>query len=357
MSLALSELMSGFLDLIEAVPVISIADDGSNNTKIVDSGLTIYGDDYFVDWWVYVTSGNAKGDMRMIESFIKLTGTIDPYVDFSAAVAGGNRFEVHKYNPDTIKRCINDALASIVTRPDPRTGRKHKLYRKIVFTDLGHSLLLNDAASGQPYIDVYDVTLFYKGQKITISDNNRSEDAEIKDAVSDIKLELTAKLTNSYDTTKNAQVYAKSAAYFNLGGTIGEARVTGVFTQADRNSQRKRQVGWQVIHDPDCPRMIYFPSSISVDSGTWIIEAVGSFERLSSPSDICSIDDGKVNVLYAEAAYHLYSKLANDISAGDTVRLEALAQKYRNMVDIDFRGQWMPLPREHISLKTDSDYD
>ena len=101
MTIALSVLMSGFEDFIEALAVVSDADAGSNATKIVDASLSIYGDGYFNDWWIYVTSGDALGDIRRVEAHTFADTTLDPFVDFSAVVAAADDYELHKNNPDS----------------------------------------------------------------------------------------------------------------------------------------------------------------------------------------------------------------------------------------------------------------
>jgi len=356
MTIAYSTLQLGFLEFIEAVAVESIADTGSNATKIVDTALSIYGDGYFDDWWIYVTSGSAEGDIRQIETHTKSTTTLDPYVDFSAAVANTDTYELHKHNPDSVMRSINDALKSLTNRPDPRTGRKNKLYRRIAFTDLGHSLLTSNADAAQADVVVADGTLFFAGQVLDISDDDATEEVTIE-SISTNTLTMTAVLANSYTTAASAKVFAQSGKYFNVGATLGNSRITGVFLRADSTSQRNPYREWMVVYTSAGVKQIYFPTAVSVDDQTWIVEAIGALESVSTPTSTVTIDSGKVDLLYAEAAYHLYRRFSDDISAGDYGRQEALSQKYKTMVDIDYRGMYMPLPRERISLITDSDAD
>jgi len=352
MSIAFSTLMSEFLEFLEAAPVISEADAGSNATKIIDAALSIYPDGYFdADYWIYVTSGLAEGDIRRIETFDQPTTTLDPYVDFSAAVAAADDYEIHKHNPDSIKRAINDALVSIYK--DER-GRL-RLYRKIVFTDLGHSLLSGDAAAAQADVAVADGTLFFVGQKLTIKDDNSSEDVEIESIAADT-LTMTANLANAYATADNAEVYAKSGKYFNLGATIGDARVTGVFLQADSTSQRKRQTDYELIISSAGAMQIYFPTAVSVDDQTWVIEAAGRLESVSDPTDTVTIDSERTKLLYAEAGYHFYRRQTALVSAGDTRRLRSLSLSYKDMVNKDFRHLWMSQTQDVMSIKTDGDY-
>ena len=347
MTIALSTLMTGFEEFIEAIAVESNADAGSNATKIIDAALSIYGDGYFADWWIYVTSGDAEGDIRQVETFDQGTTTLTPFVNFSAAVANTDTYELHKNNPDAIKRSLNDALLSIYP----------KLYRKIVFEALGQDDLASNANSGQAEVEVTDDTLSFVGQKVTVKDDNASEDATIEsiDAATN-KLTMEDNLTNTYTTAANAKVVAKSGQYFNLGATIGDARVTGVFLRADSTSARKLQTGFRIIHSLAGERQIYFPSSaVSVDDQTWIIEAMGKLEEVSDPADTITLEDRQLKLLYSETAYHFYLRQANDISSGDTERLLALAKEYRRRVYDDFRSLWMPQPIEVADISTDGD--
>lgn len=358
MTIAYSTLQTGFLEFIEAVAVVSTADATSDATKIVDAALSIYGDGYFDTWWAYITSGLAEGDIRQIETYTLVGTILDPYVDFSAAVANGDTYELHKHNPDSVMRAINDALVSLNNRPDPRTGRKNKLYRRIVFNDLGQDDLANNAAAAQAEVEISDDTLFFVGQKVTVKDDNASEDATIESiAAATNKLTMEDNLTNAYTTAASAEVIAKSGKYFNVGATLGNSRITGVFLQADSTSQRKPYREWSVVYTSAGVKQIYFPTAVSVDDQTWIVEAIGALEVVSAPASTVTIDSERVDLLYAEAAYHLYRRFSDDISVGDFERMEALSQRYKNMVDLDYRGLWLPLPRERISLTTDSDYD
>lgn len=352
MTIALSTLMTGFNEFIEALEVESVADAGSNATKIVDAALSIYGDGYFNDWWIYVTSGGATGDIRQVETYTKVGTILDPYVDFSAAVAAPDTYELHKNNPDSVKRSINDAIISLFSSP-PRP----KLYRKIIFETLGQDDLAEDANSGQPVVEVSDDTLFFEGQEVTVTDDNASEDLTILSiAAATNKLTMTTNLVNAYTAAADAKVVAKSGKYFNLGATIGDARVTGLFIKADEHSTRQRVTGFEIIESPTGERQIYFPShTISVDDQTLIIEAIGKLEELTTPASTITLDARRVNLLYAEAAYHLYDKQANEISSGDWDRLKALAANYRRKVYDDFRGLWLPMPVEVADISTDGD--
>lgn len=356
MTIQFQTLQQGFLEFLEAVPVISVAGSGSGATKIVDTALSIYGDGYFDDYWVYVTSGDAVGDIRQIATFTNADTTLDPYVDFSAAVANENTYEIHKHNPSSVQRAINDALVSLVSRPDPRTLRTHKLYKKIVFESLGLSLLASDATSGQPDVIITDGTLLFEGQEVTVKDDNHSEDATIK-SISSNTLTMEKNLTFSYATDDNAKVVAKSGHYFNLGATIGLARVSGVFVRADATSKRTPFADFNIITSQAGDRQIYFPSSKSVDNQVWVIEAMTNLEQLTEPTDPVTVDDHRVMLIYAEAAYHLFMKQAQLVSVGDATRLLMFATTNRDRVDVDLKGLWMPLPQERISLKLDSDYD
>lgn len=348
MTIALSTLLTGFEEYIEALAVESTADAGSDATKIVDAALSIYGDGYFNDWWIYMTDGLASGDIRQVETYTLVGTILDPYVDFSAAVAVDNTYELHKHNPDSIKRSINDALLSIYP----------KLYRKIVFESLGMDDLANDTvAPPQPVVEVTDDTLFFVGQKVTVKDDVASEDAIIKSIDSGAnELTMEKDLTKTYTMADHAKVVAQSGKYFNLGATIGNARVTGVFIKTDEHSTRKRVTGFEIIESLAGERQIYFPGSgVSVDDQTWIIEAMGKLEELTIPASTITLEDRRVNLLYSEAAYHFYLRQSNDISAGDIDRLIALAREYRRRVYDDYRSLWLPRITEFADITTDGD--
>jgi len=346
--------MAGFNQFIEAVEVSSVADATSDATQIVDAALSIYGDGYFNDWWIYMTNGLASGDVRQVETYTLVGTILDPFVDFSGVVAVGDTYELHKSNPDSVKRSINDAIISLFSAP-PRSKR----YRKIVFETLGQDDLENNAAAAQAVVEVSDDTLFFVGQVVSVEDDNDSEDATIEsiDAATN-KLTMEDNLTNAYTTAANAKVVAKSGKFFNLGATIGNTRVTGLFVKEDDESTRKRITAFEIIQSLAGDRQIYFPDhTISVDDQTLIIEARGRLEAVlaSTPAGTVTIDAERVDLLYAEAAYHYYLRQAREVSSGDIERLMALARDYRRQVFDDFRHLWMPRITEYADLTMDSD--
>jgi len=340
MSIKLSTLLDDFCDFIADRVVSGVADSGSTTT-LVDAALNIYGDGHFEDYYIYITSGNAKGDVRRIQTFTKASGTVEPYVDFSAAIAAGNTYQIKKTNTQDAKDAINDAIVSIYP----------KLFRKIVFESLGLSLLTSNASSGQKNVIVADATLFFAGQGVTIADDNASEDATI-DSINATTNTLTMEdnLTNAYTTAANAKVTADSGHYFNLGATIGQARVAGVFVRPDSTSKRMPFTECEVIQSLDGDRQLYFPASKSVDDQTWIIEAKAKLEAVSDPDDTITLEDRRVKLLYAEVAYHFFHRQANLVSAGDQRRLRALALDYRDQVGTTFRNLWMAKPVERADL-------
>lgn len=354
--ISLATLMAGFNKFIEALPVQSTADTGSDATKIVDSALSIYPDSYFDNvWWIYITSGSASGDKRLVQTFTKSSTTLVPYVNFSAAVANGDTYEIHKHNPDEVKASINDAITSLWAMPPAPW-----LFKKVVFESLGLSLLTSNAALGQKNVIVADESLFFVGQILTISDDDGSEDCTIASInATTHTLTMEDNLTNAYATAKNAQVVAKDGKYFNLGATIGEGRITGVFLRADSTSKRKRYTAFNVIQSEAGVGQLYFPSDISVDDQTWIVEAIAPLGELDAPTDTITLEEHRVKLLYVMAAYHLYGRKANDISSGDVDRLEALAVKYATQATTIYKHLRMALPREfaHLSYDSDSDSD
>ena len=338
MSIALSSLLSEFCAFIGDTPVESVADSG-DATELVDALLAIYGDGWFAEHYIYITSGDASGDDRRIQTFTKLTGTVEPYVDFSAAIGAGDTYQIKKTDTTQAIQAINDAIISLFTG--------YRLYRKIAFEDLGEDDLAANADAAQAEVEITDDTLFFVGQKVTISDSADSEDAEIESiATATNILTMTAVLTNAYTTARSAKVTAKSGQYFNLGATIGNARVTGVFIKLDETARRSQYPSCEVITNSSGVRQLYFPTSISVDDKTWVIEAIDKLEAVADPTDTITIDDRKVKLLYAEAAYHFYLRQSNDISAGDYQGLIALAARYRQQALTDFRALQMAKPVE-----------
>lgn len=319
-------------------------------TALKDGELAVFSNDYFNNlFWVYITSGAAIGDIRNISDFTQTGGIITPDIDFHGAPLVGSEYQIWKVHPQDAIDALNDALVSIYP----------KLYRKIVFEDLGHSLLASNAASGQTDVIVADATLFFVGQEVTIEDTLSSEDCTIASIVAATNtLTMEDNLTNAYATTRSADVTAKSGHYFNLGATIGNSRVTNAYLRADSTSMRKDAPEHKIITSSAGARQIYFPIAVSVDDQTFILEATGRLESVAaaSPAGTVTIDAERVDLLYCQAAYHFYMRQANQVSAGDSQRLMAYAGTFFQKVLRDYRNLWMHKPQEVMDLTTDGDY-
>jgi len=355
-TIALSELLLGFGAFTKELAIphaqfLGTADTVGLVTALKDTELNVFADNFFNDdYWVYITSGAAIGDIRNIKDFTQLGGIVTPDIIFHGAPLVGSAYQIWKVHAQDVIDALSDALVSIYP----------KLFRKIVFEALGQDDLKTDtAAPPQAVVEVTDDTLFFVGQKVTVKDDVSSEDAIIKsiDAATN-KLTMEDDLTNAYTTAAHAKVIAQSGKYFNLGAAIGNARVTGLFIKADEYSTRKLVTAFEIIESLAGERQIYFPGhTVSVDDQTWIIEARGKLEAVTAanPAGTVTIDSERENLLYSEAAYHFYLRQANEVSAGDIDRLMALAREYRRRVFDDYRGLWMPRITEVADISSDGD--
>lgn len=133
---ALSQALGGYHSLT--------ADSGSGSSSITDAELANLTEinDGLESHWIAVTSGSAAGDIRILKSSLGYTASttvLDPNQNFSAAVASGNTYELHKYDPRVLRDMINQALRNLY----PRNGRKG-LFRRLIDTSLAvDNLLLN----------------------------------------------------------------------------------------------------------------------------------------------------------------------------------------------------------------------
>lgn len=67
-------------------------------------------DDAFNGQWVLITSGVCNKQERLISDFTQSTGTVFVDTAFSAQIASGVTFEIHRYQPSKKKNFINRAL-------------------------------------------------------------------------------------------------------------------------------------------------------------------------------------------------------------------------------------------------------
>jgi len=349
MTIALSTLLLGFGNFTKQLYIpnsqfAGTADTDGTTAALKDAELNVFSDNFFNDYyWVYIISGGAggggAGDVRKISDFTQVGGIAVPEIVFSGIPKIGATYQIWKCHVQDAIDALNDAFVSLFAG--------YRLYRKIVFESLGLSLLTAQAAAAQADVIVADSTLFFAGQLVTVADDNASEDCEIDSINTTTEtLTMTAVLTNTYKTTDNADVTAKSGKYFSLGATIGDARVTGVFIKMDETAHRKQYTNCEVITNADGVRQLYFPTSVSVDDQLWVIEAIDKLEEVTDPTDTITLEDRRVKLLYAEAAYHFYLKQSNDISAGDYQALMALAARYRQQTLTDFRAIQLPKPVE-----------
>ena len=66
-------------------------------------------DDAFIDQYAMVTSGTAAGQIRRISDYVQSSGTITVARAFSAQIASGVTFELHRYDPSMKHASINTA--------------------------------------------------------------------------------------------------------------------------------------------------------------------------------------------------------------------------------------------------------
>lgn len=71
----------------------------AGGTTAVDSALSGYPDITFPGYWLLLTSGTNVGEARIISVFTSSTGTITVTRAFTAQVASGVTYEIHKYEP------------------------------------------------------------------------------------------------------------------------------------------------------------------------------------------------------------------------------------------------------------------
>lgn len=90
--------ISKFMSDYEASSTSSAGNAGG--TTLIDSYLGKYGDDRIVGWWVLITSGDNDGEVRAVTANTDSTGTVTVQPAFSAQVASGVSYELHKYEPN-----------------------------------------------------------------------------------------------------------------------------------------------------------------------------------------------------------------------------------------------------------------
>lgn len=162
---ALSQALGGYHSLT--------ADSGSGSSSITDAELANLTEinDGLESHWIAVTSGSAAGDIRILKSSLGYTASttvLDPNQNFSAAVASGNTYELHRYDPRVLRDMTNQGLRNLY----PRGGRKG-LFRRLIDTSLVvDDLLLNSdmetgtftnwTAVGSPTVSA-ETTIFIQG--------------------------------------------------------------------------------------------------------------------------------------------------------------------------------------------------
>lgn len=82
-------------------------------TSVISTTLQSYDggqNDYFNDWWVYITEGNNIAVLRQVSDYATASGTLTVRGANLAAEAGAVTCRLHRFNRDSKKRAINRAL-------------------------------------------------------------------------------------------------------------------------------------------------------------------------------------------------------------------------------------------------------
>lgn len=103
----LSEQVGDYLEVIVTTAIAA-------NTSIVSTNLTSYDggrDDYFNDWWVYITDKANAAVQRQVSDYATATGTLTIRgANLTTDVANLATIRLHRYNRDLYVNAINDAI-------------------------------------------------------------------------------------------------------------------------------------------------------------------------------------------------------------------------------------------------------
>lgn len=105
MSLTGSQLLSGLSAFIDDVTLLNLTTSAAGTTggdTLVDSDLGAWDDDFFVDWWVRITSATAPTNQytyRRVVKFESVSGQLEVRPAFPAQVAASITYELHRYDP------------------------------------------------------------------------------------------------------------------------------------------------------------------------------------------------------------------------------------------------------------------
>lgn len=83
----------------------------AGGTTFPDTGMSTYGDDFYNDWYVLLTSGTYVGQWRKVADFTQSTGTFTVDRAFGGQVASGVTYQVYKHNPGWYTEALRLAAA------------------------------------------------------------------------------------------------------------------------------------------------------------------------------------------------------------------------------------------------------
>lgn len=92
---------------------LSLSTSGAGNvggTTFVDASLAGLGNDFLELWWAMMVSGTNDGEHREISDFVSSSGTGTVREAYTAQVASSVSYELHRYNPLSIHRALNEAM-------------------------------------------------------------------------------------------------------------------------------------------------------------------------------------------------------------------------------------------------------
>ncbi len=86
---------------------------GGSATTLIDTGLANLengtDDDFCKGWYALITSGDANGERKRIQSYVDSTNTVTFESAFSATIATAVTYELHRYDPDDKHAAIDEA--------------------------------------------------------------------------------------------------------------------------------------------------------------------------------------------------------------------------------------------------------
>jgi len=319
------------------------SDGAEDYTTAVDSSLANYPDNFFVNWYLYTTSGSSTLEERRIKLFDSPSGTLTVWEAFSAQVASGKSYTLSRFSIDEKMAAINRALVDcfpyfysrvtgvlIGEHTDDKDDRKYAIssIKGDTFSEIPDELYIQDCWTGE-----------HDGDDDASVLTDSSQDWDTNELVGQV---VYNKTDGSYGTiTANTSTTVTAT----LAHGTGSDWDTDDEYLIPKNIMPERFFDYQVITGDRSN----FYADVTDD---YLIQCVGRAPLTAFTSDTSATElntDEEAEIVALKGAANLYQIALATIDSSDRADFEKQIATWNNEWGYRIRERFMP-PMEKIRI-------